>query len=413
MKTIGVTLLSGAMALLVSLQIRAVEMFPAMSLETSGQLAGDTLIKVSDDGYARFDLTVYQDIDNPFFDDHRLLVNFPYRLQGRQHNHIMEFSANQTVRVGLETPGLIGRQLEFAPVGQRSLDSMFVRAVTPALQFCALKMAISITNGAFNNFKTGGFHEGMQWYLMLDASLRFARQTSEYFEIYVGMSPENSHVVTAVLIGSALYLLDSNVTDMEVALASARSGMYSAMMGQVFESVDKKALTPQIADHLFPSQGSQRTFESRLVSQFVRGPVSLVVLKKVPGKPPFPVRKALIKSVSEFIQFGAMVGQRVDSRATEWLINTGVAVYAGKDAEDGSMEQTFRDEFQQQLGSHTHKQLVAISRPKSANELVSNNLVTQAVYSMASEYSMALMLYKLFGALALDYGQGMSWSQTG
>ena len=377
-----------------------------VQIGTSGSITGHVVIPVAEDGYIRFMLKVVDDLDSDFFLHQQLHVNLPYRKNGRLRNQMMSFSDEKIVEVELPLQGMEGQLIELVKQRDKPLESVFTRVTIPLIQYGAVSQFSYLTSGLFDDFRQGSYMEALQWYVMLDSSLRVGRDITEYLEVYLYIDPVTGHYISAILIGSVLVFADHSDFDFSshMPLASTRSGMYSALVGQYFEITDKEVITPYVSETMFPSQGTTQSFGGRLTSLLARGPISVVILKRASDSPSLLIRKLLIKSVSELRGLSAHIAQKTNHRGIEWFLNGVLAFCAGADASPQSMEQTYRDELQQQLGSHGHTQLVTEIHGQLSPGSGSHGVSYANTPWIGLDFLVGWMIYRSFNMLGVGLG---------
>ncbi|MCW7553087.1 hypothetical protein NX722_10665 [Endozoicomonas gorgoniicola] len=316
-----------------------------------------------------------------FFNRHRLQINVPYLVNGYRHNHYIEVRRAGRFFVEIPSEEPAGTPIYLHTGDRRFAKSKAEWLITPIVQFYLVHQMLNFigNHGDLNNyqssidFKNGGFLQGVQGYIILDSSLRLARDTAEHLEVYYHHNPGGSSAKVFATFSAGAFLLEDVPIDAAhfTALAMQKSFIYSVVAGSFVDTLDENLWAPYFSESWFPSHGSVRNFKSKLASQFIRGPVlsaGLLQLDAVKGGavsvPPAKrliTHKLMIKSSSGIRQFNEMLGQSiggVTGRAIEWIPLNGLTVaLTGVDGPEGSLKQTFVSEFQQQLGSHSHKQI--------------------------------------------------------
>ena len=363
---------------------------PVVSLSSKLSLQFDQgePLHVQSDGFIHFQLDI-PDLGDEFFSRHHLQLNVPYFSNGYRKNHYIEVSRNGTIPVSIPSEEPVGTPVYLYDGVHKPLKSSAERLITPIVQFLVVYEMLHVIgryDGIYPyrpviDFKNGNFLEGIQGYALLDSSLRFSRDASEYLEVYFQLNPDSSGMTVLILFATGAIILNRVPMDSARfdAMAMQKSFINSGLAGKIVDVSDDMIITPEFSEAFFPSKGSVRSFRSRLASQAVRGPVLAYGLSQVGRLPKLSLsaasllrvreltpanwlltKKLMIKAASETRQFNEMVGQSIGGiadRFIEWGLNGAIVAVAGIDGPPGSLSQTFKDEFQQQLGSHGHKQI--------------------------------------------------------
>ena len=335
-----------------------------LGIQANGQLHGDTTFQPDIDGKLRFTLNVPEFEDHPFSRS-ALNINVPYRLNGRIKNHYLRVTSPGPVDIEIPLSEEV-EAVTLLPSKIFPVRSIFEMTVTPILQYLLVAQWELFTQGALNNFAGGSLHEAMQGYALLDNSLRAAKDSSDYLEIYRGFDASQSHITVAIGLSGVLLLLGNDGIDTSHYTANMAqiNFMYSALTGKLVDAADQNLITP-LMDALYPANGSVRSDLSVLGSQVFRGPILSTGLLRgqslTQDKPLYMASKLAIKSASETRMLNEMLGKKYDllpGRMEEWGGNIAIAYLFGKDVPKGTIEQTLSNEFQQQMASHLHTQTV-------------------------------------------------------
>lgn len=409
-------------------------------------------LAVQSDGYIHFQLEV-PELGDDYFSRHHLQINFPYFANGYRKNHYIEVSKSGLVPVSIPSEEPVGTPIYLYNGDRRFVKSTAEWLVTPIIQYFMVQEMLNQIGrfgdvspyGPSIDFKNGGFLEGAQGYLLLDSSLRLARDTAEHLEVYYQLDPGASTATVVVIFAAGAFVLNDVPIDATryTALAMQKSSIYSVIAGKMVEGTDELLITPKLSERLFPSHGSVRNFRSRLTSQMVRGPILSAGLSTLDlldegdelpalhkervsdnsiAKPVSDMRqsqfvspakwlitkKLMIKSASETRQLNEMLGQGIEgalNRIIEWGMNIATVKLTGIDGPSGSLKQTFTDEFQQQLGSHTLKQIKTVKDKRVMEPLMVNQpLIHLVVNQVLMNFAIGGLIYMMADSIDKEMG---------
>lgn len=398
-------------------------------------------LEVDTKGYISFFLKIPA-LGEDFFNRHHLQINVPYFSNGYKKNHYIEVSQRELdEKDGLVLVKIPSEEPAGTPIYLHNGERRFTQSTAewlarPIIQFLIarqmLKHVGSVGETPFHapsiDFTNGAFLEGTMGYIILDSSLRFARDTREHLEVYYQMEPGASSMTVVAIFSAGAFLLSGVPIDPEhfTALSMQKSFVYSVTAGGMVDTADEHLLTPKIAEKWFPTHGSVRNFKSKLASQAIRGPIFSAGLSQldfmidgtlgsVSPAQRLLTHKLMIKSATEARQFNELVGQSVGGvpgRIAELGMNGATVTFTGVDGPSGSLKQTFVGEFHQQLGSHAHKQVREVKNSVFSGETLTH--LGQVISQVGMDFLIGGLMYSAAHEIDLKVGgSGMVSNRIG